>query len=463
MDTSHTPTSKRWMALLFFLLILWGVTDVRHRARLDPAQPHTHRTDLSVFTEAGAAFFDGRDPYEVTNIRGWRYPYPPLFAILLAPLHALPTEGQGMIWFFLSLALVWGGYLECRRLVHLFPGKEKEGSYPAWIGWGALIAVLFPVLDCLQRGQIGVVLIYFLLLGFRLTWESTSWQLAFWGGVLLALPVVFKVVPALPVGFLLFMGVAARIYHNREFKDGPGRVGGALAGVVFGMFLFLWGVPGALVGWQANQDHLLRWYELVGSNAVHIDRNASVGDPHLLRNQSLSNAAFQLGNWVAHVFFGGPPDQPVQLTSDTRMPMDAPAAQSAILVIRLGLLLLLMMLGWSMGRWGDGLGFAALFGMACVAALVVSPLSRGHYFMLQIPALLLVPLWFRRRGQDRTARILVWAPAGLSLLHYALLGYAGRVGLLGIGTALWFALAAWGMMRLLQKERLEPCVRGDVS
>lgn len=41
--------------------------------------------------------------------------------------------------------------------------------------------------------------------------------------------------------------------------------------------------------------------------------------------------------------------------------------------------------------------------------------------------------------------------------------FFGRVGLLGIGTAVWFALAAWEMMRLLHKESLEPGVRGDVS
>ena len=64
---------------------VWGLTDVRQRGY--PDVPAEHRTDLTVYTEAGAAFFDGRPPYEVSNPRGWTYLYPPLLAMLLAPLH----------------------------------------------------------------------------------------------------------------------------------------------------------------------------------------------------------------------------------------------------------------------------------------------------------------------------------------------------------------------------------------
>ena len=90
-------------------MVIWGLTDVRQRAHFDPvlaaenrALIAEHRTDLTVFTEAGAAFFDERDPYEVTNPRGWMYLYPPLFAILMAPLHFLPPQWQGVVWY-------WGG------------------------------------------------------------------------------------------------------------------------------------------------------------------------------------------------------------------------------------------------------------------------------------------------------------------------------------------------------------------
>ncbi|MCH7501565.1 MAG: DUF2029 domain-containing protein, partial [Nitrospinae bacterium] len=116
--------TKIGLAALCLGLILWGLTDVRQRAHFDPVLAEQdwreilkHRTDLTVFTEAGAAFFDGRDPYRITNPRGWMYLYPPLFALLIAPLHFLQPQWQGVTWYFLSLAMVWGCYRETVRLL----------------------------------------------------------------------------------------------------------------------------------------------------------------------------------------------------------------------------------------------------------------------------------------------------------------------------------------------------------
>ena len=77
-------------------LVIWGWFDVRKRGRSIPTITTAHKTDFTVYTEAGAAFFDGRDPYDVTNPRGWGYLYPPLFAILVAPLHALAPAESGL-------------------------------------------------------------------------------------------------------------------------------------------------------------------------------------------------------------------------------------------------------------------------------------------------------------------------------------------------------------------------------
>src|SRR4051812_35861414 len=81
---------------------VWGLTDVRNRARVDPDDPTAHKSDFTVYTEAGAAFFDGRDPYAVASPRGWHYLYPPLFAILVSPLANLPPQWQAVSFFFFS-------------------------------------------------------------------------------------------------------------------------------------------------------------------------------------------------------------------------------------------------------------------------------------------------------------------------------------------------------------------------
>ena len=195
-----------------------------------------HRTDLTVFTEAGAAFFDGRDPYEVTNPRGWMYLYPPLFAILIAPLHSLPPQWQGVAWYFISLAMVWGCY---RETVHLlrhvqvseFPGGKNAAKTLRWVLFSGLVAVLFPTLDCLQRGQLGILLLYLMLLGFRLVLEGGSWQKSAMGGLVLALSIVFKVIPVLPVFFLIFFLGACRLRHPEE-TDGFSRFTGTCGGVL---------------------------------------------------------------------------------------------------------------------------------------------------------------------------------------------------------------------------------------
>src|SRR5579871_5682653 len=93
-------------------LAVWGLTDIRARAKTDPANPIAHKTDFTVYTTAGAAMFDGRDPYALANPRGWHYLYPPLFAILMAPFAALDSQWQGVIWYALSLVALWGCWSE---------------------------------------------------------------------------------------------------------------------------------------------------------------------------------------------------------------------------------------------------------------------------------------------------------------------------------------------------------------
>src|SRR5580704_10227789 len=98
---SYNHVCKHWavFAGLVVALAVWCAVDVSRRARVDPQRPSQHMTDVTVYTEAGRAFFDGRDPYEVANIRGWKYLYPPLFALLIAPLSYFSPPWQASAWF----------------------------------------------------------------------------------------------------------------------------------------------------------------------------------------------------------------------------------------------------------------------------------------------------------------------------------------------------------------------------
>lgn len=451
MESPWTPhLNRRFLIVIFLALAIWGVTDVRYRASLHPEEPGKHRTDFTVYTEAGAAFFDGRDPYEVTNPRGWKYLYPPMLALVTAPLHGLPTHWQGLIWFALSVAMFWGCYVETVRLLGLAfrDGSldlEKLKPWLLLVGGCAFIAILFPSLNCMQRGQIGLAKTYFLLLGFRMVMENRGWGRPFAGGVLMAVAVVLKVTPLLPVCFVVFQAGVAWLRKGTRAEAAPGFLGAA-SGTVAGLLLWFLIVPSTLVGWDANLKHLGTWYQKVGDQSVAFDKGDNLDNPFTVRNQSFSNAVYRLGNWAAYVFFDGPPDKNVHLRKSGPMPMDAPWVQNTVLVIRVGLVLLLFPLAVRLTESDNVRNRAVLLGLACVAALIVSPVSRGHYFMFQLPALVFVPLWFYMEGHSRWARRLAIAPVVLSLLHYVWVYWFGRLGVLGIGTTVWYLIV---VIRLL--------------
>jgi hypothetical protein len=461
-----TRNKKIWLAGLCLLLIIWGLTDVRKRAHFDPVRAledpilvSKHRTDVTVYTEAGAAFFDGRDPYEVTSPRGWMYLYPPLFAILISPLHHLPPQWQGVTWYFFSLAMVWGCYRETARLIRYARVEEWIGNGDSrkklrWVQVGTVVAVLIPTLNCLQRGQVGILILYLLLLGFRLVLERDSWQRTVAGGMVLSLAIVFKVIPALPVFFLLFL-LMARSIKKTESADYPSRFLEAGAGVISGLILFFWVVPSIFVGWQANAKHLNTWTRLIGDQAVETSREAHFSNPNSIRNQSLSNALYHVGNRVAYWFSLDTEPQPWLHSNNHNRFMNSPAATKAVLAVRVVLVLMLIPVGWRMAARGDPLDTLAALGMACMAMLVASPVSRGHYFMLQWPAIVFGSLWVWRHISPQKAVLCAAVPSLLSLVHYILITAGPRgiwgvspifLGTLGMGTALWYVVMAYALV-----------------
>ena len=204
-------------------LTIWGWLDVRERGQTHPNHAEFHRTDFTVYTEAGAAFFDGRDPYEVTNPRHWYYLYPPLFALLVSPLAALDYKSQVVVWYIISLVLAFGCYSESRHLWTLLvasdAGEADVGCNAAFrIGACAGLTVLLPTLECLQRGQVGIALVYSLLLGFRLSLGGRSWPIWCLGGVVLGWPIVVKLIPAYP-SQSYYCSAGRRPWHRPARRD----------------------------------------------------------------------------------------------------------------------------------------------------------------------------------------------------------------------------------------------------
>jgi Glycosyltransferase family 87 len=429
-------------------LVVWGLVDVRSRGRIDPDNLVEHRTDFTVYTEAGAASFDGRDPYTVTNARGWGYLYPPLFAIAVAPLASLDPQWQVTIWFFISLALLALCYRETTLLVEWLAGAEwladraehrptDAARLPEWIPWAAAIAAALPTLNCLQRGQVGVLQLYLLLLGFRLLMAAAkpiAWRTVL-SGVVFALAIVIKITPALPVGLLLVERMSASRGQAGTGRRRQGAI--CAAGMTAGLVLWLLLVPAAAIGWQRNLDCLQRWCSVVPSKAIDAGSDPLSGDSYSVRNQSLVNSVRHFGNWIAEEFYAGPDILQAAGPSDRRRAMETPEVSGLLLIARLSVVALMIALAAWVGRRSDPLASAGVFALGLVATLVVSPVARTHYFLLLAPAVLLVPWHLYRRGQTRLAWWMAWTPTVLVVPHYFWPLAAGRVGWLGIGITAW--------------------------
>ena len=446
---------SRWLApwrLLCGLLLaatIWGLVDVRRRAYLLPEAPWQHKTDLTVYTEAGAAFFDGRPPYEVCNPRGWTYVYPPIFAMLLAPLHALPLHDQATVWFFLCLTMCWGAYRESARIIALVSkpgsrGAEAAARWAPWIGLIAAATVTLPTLNCLQRGQVTVVILYLMLLGLRLILAARTPLGRIAGGMVLALPVAIKIIPLLPIAFLLFVQLVGFLRKRWAREPTASLVGRQFAssslGVGLGLLLFFFVIPAAMIGWNANLHHLDTWSHRVLGSASHGTATPGFEKPtHSVRNQCLGNALYRLGNFGAHALAGGPKTPMVDGDNPPPRLMDDPNVNACLLSARIALLLALLLVGVRLGVDKDSsLSQAAAFGLACAAMLVVSPVARNHYFMLLAPAVLFVPLWLDHLSRLRNVILLAMLPGVLITLQFFFMPYVGRIGLLGLGTAGWF-------------------------
>jgi hypothetical protein len=426
------------VAALAFALTIFGRVGVAPNGRIEQAHIEWHKTDFTVYTEAGAAFFDGRDPYRVTNPRGWYYLYPSLFALLAAPLSVLDGEAQVLAWYVISVILGFGCFVEARRICRGLAAGCFPGAPRRWVIICAQLAMILPTLDCLQRGQMGVALLYPLLLGYRLASQGRSARSWFVGGVVIALPAAVKLVPLLPVGFLLLQ-LAAGAIGPRRGRPATIRATAVATGVLVGGLLYILVIPSACIGWRQNLDHLHTWVVRVAMNEK-VGRAAKF-DIHALRNQSLPNAVHLLTRSLK-----GEPTW--DWSSNIQRECTDPAAARVVLVVRGLMIASLLGLGLFSGLRGDGLTRATAFGLACCATLPLSPLTWGHYYMIELLAILCAPLWLARRGCLRTARVVAAVPPLLIWPQYLAIDAAGSIGLLGLGTTAWF-LAVCGLMAVL--------------
>ena len=457
-------------------LAIWCWVDVWPRGRLDPDRPDTHRTDFTVYTTAGKAALAGENPYSVTNARGWSYLYLPSFALVVSPLAILPEGWQCIVWFWISVACLYGAFREFALLNRwAFPGdgSVNAGQKASWGGIVCLFGFSLATLNCLQRGQVGILQLYMTLLGGRMILTKATRMSAMVGGAILAGAIILKISPALPtvilVGGLAFMAMRT---HASQMPGGTRswsrmRPLTVTIGLLTGLAVGIWIFPASIVGWERNQTYLETWRRDVLARTNELSNDPFAGDSHSTKNQSPMNGFWLLGNTLLS-------QENTRLGTRKLTPMDLPLGRLVLTTVRyvsiVSTAVALVAILW---RGGTN-SLLVAFAVANAATLLVVPISRGHYFMAMWPAAVWVPRWLKRyeaepreqcvhRQSLGTSKftgvvqrkvskfhlknfLLTQIPPILLILHYTLERFTGPLGVLGIGVWLWLFLLTYAVV-----------------
>ncbi len=337
--------------------------------------------DFSVYYTAARAVLDGVDPYSVEGAGGRPLVYPPGFAVLLAPLAALPFSVAAVLWTALSFAAVFASLWLCLDLLGLSRGPA------AWTVGGLALVCSGRMLDSeLGNGQAN----HWVLLGLA----ACAWLLArarpALGGVALSLAIVAKVTPLL---------LAVYLVGRREWR--------ALAGVLAGLAVAGALLPALALGPRASLDANLTWARAVvgpvlwrSASARPPDRDRP-GREHGLSLRALAHRHLTWSQAASHV------DEPVFVNSFAWSPRSAERVYQAVAL--LALVLAMLALGPRPARDGT----RRLLEVSVVAAtmVLIAPLSRkAHFVVLLLPFVYAVAQTMRH-PQDRAALAWVLPPA----------------------------------------------------
>ncbi len=246
-NTRQSPLSRgeRFALIALFLAFagFGGLVELRS------ALQQTRKGDLNVFLRAGWAIRADADPYAVTDDNGFHYHYPPLLAILAAPLADAPAgaDRDGMWPYAVSVAVCYVfNVIFLAFAVHRLAGALEETTAGplrlAWSrgsrGWWALrvapvLACLIPIGHTLMRGQVNLLLLA-LFAGFLA--DLLRGQ-GFRAGLWLAGAICVKIIP----GYLLLLPLWRR--------DGR-----CLAGCAAGLGIGLAVIPLVVLGPTRTRD-----------------------------------------------------------------------------------------------------------------------------------------------------------------------------------------------------------------
>lgn len=378
LDSRQAPLGRgERLALVVFFVVLavFGII-TEHRS----AFQRTRKGDLNVFLRAGWAVRSGDDLYAVTDDNGFHYHYPPLLAILAAPL-ADPPAGADHTWmlpYSISVAicyllnllfLAFAVHHLARALEQTTAGRLGLNWPVGSRGWWALrmtpiLACVIPIGHTLSRGQVNLLLLA-LFAGFL---ADLLHGRHFRAGLWLSGAICVKIIPA----YLLLLPLWRR--------DGR-----CLAGCAAGLVLGLLVIPLVFLGPSRTVDcyrEMARTVLMPGlGSGDDKSRAVELTNQTATEGQSILTA---LHNTLHYDLATRPHKASPELRRISYL---------------LGALLTLTALGaFGWRRREDGTDVVLFFGLLVLNMLLISPVCHLHYFSLLLP---LVTALAANRWQER--------------------------------------------------------------
>ena len=407
---------RRWLIFLLSLVLVGGITAYQNyekSKKLSRLGTQTRTAFLRWRTQIIGNETPGRGPMPGLMkgddvYRVYNYPNPPIMGLILWPLVALPATIGSMIWFALKLIMSAFIIIWAVRLC-----QESIGDKPAspWLWIGVTLCSLHPILGDLAHGNVNIF-IAFLVLGvlelFRRAWFASA-------GLTLALAIACKITPALFLPYFgwkwtiaLWDAHKGRIAWSRALTGGPPRL---LLACVVGLGIWLFAVPGAILGWEHNKTLLTSWYEMMAKPFL-ID--GKITSEHA--NQSIPGVVARLlTNSPSDIAFDDD-DQPYTAASHNFVDIGPEAARWVVRGFQALWVLAIVGLCWSRQR--QGLLTAAEVGLVMLGMLLFSERTwKHHAVVLAVPFAVLVTFLANRWHEQKWRRIaIIWLAIVLGLM-----------------------------------------------
>lgn len=265
--------SRIFYLILSIIIIVVGFETV-YRSAWDEIQ----RTDYTVYTAVGQAVIDHANLYDVQNIRGWRYVYPPPFAILMVPFAMVSYAMGSFVWYLIEvLSIAACSYMSVALLKERQPNLTKSTPSNSYLIYALpLLSLSVLLISGMMRCQASVFVYALMIATFYFSLEKKP----FLSGFSLAAAVLIKVFPLTLVMYFII---------RKKWKE--------LLATAVGLIVMGFLLPSLVWGWHQTISDYVDWINVVGhpvmmSNDVRGHTTSLYGqllDTTKSRNQSLES------------------------------------------------------------------------------------------------------------------------------------------------------------------------------